>query len=355
MTHLQRAAAGFALAIGSLLASGCTTTLVVMHVYDKITEGDPTPCHKLNSVDRALQERCSPYQVGSLLTKDVTSSGLPTCPLAVAARNPVFWPVLPELIAKGASPEACRESPWVALAQADECPDFSRATRAELQSLRWLAEADANAIQHDVVRVLSCPRARAAGLDNILDQWAAQGQLQRGQLAFGPLGALHPSHLNSALAHSLEAQGHTAADSLGSYGGKLAPGFEEALRGGDFAALDWWLARVPELANRVPPTRGGQLPWLPLARALTPSFIPDAEQQRQTVVYLLAHGANPWRPLPHEPSQTVMSFARQLKSPLVATLDAPPAALPTRVATTRAAATAAAATPALMSTATRLH
>jgi hypothetical protein len=356
MTHLQRAAAGLALAIGSLLSSGCTTTVVAIHLYDRLTEGDPTPCHKLNSVDRALQDRCSPYQVGSLLTKDVTSSGLPVCPLALAARNPAFWPVLPELIAKGATPEACRESPWVALAQADECPDFGRASPAELQSLRWLAEADANAIQHDVVRTLSCPRARAAGLDGILDQWAAQGQLQRGQLAFGPLGALHPSHLNSALSRTLEAQGHTAAASLGSYGGRLAPGFEEALRSGDFAALDWWLARVPELANRAPPTRGNQLPWVPLARVLTPSFIPDAEQQRQTVLYLLAHGANPRRSLPHDPSQTVTGFARELKSPLLATLDAPPAATPTRIATTgTGAATAAAAAPAMVSTALRVR
>lgn len=356
MTPLQRAAAALALAAGSLLASGCTTTVVALHLYDRITEGDPTPCHRLNSVDRALQERCGPYQAGSLVTKDVTSSGLPLCPLATATRNPAFWSVLPELIAKGATPEACREAPWVALAQADACPDFSRASRAELESLRWLAEADASAIQHDVVRVLSCPRARAVGLDKVLDQWADQGQLQRGQLAFGPLGALHPSHLNTPLARVLEAQGHTAAASLGSYGGTLTPGFEAALQSGDFAALDWWLARVPELANKVPPTRGNQLPWVPLARVLTHSFMPDADQQRETVLYLLAHGANPRRVLPHDPNQTVMSFARQLKSPLVATLDAPAPARATRVAARTDAApmaTPATAAAAVMSTGLR--
>ena len=244
----------------------------------------------------------------------------------------------------------------MALAQADACPDFGRASPAALESLKWLAVADANAIQHDVVRVLSCPRARAAGLDKVLDQWAAQGQLQRGQLAFGPLGALHPSHLDSPLARTLEAQGHTAAASLGSYGGKLTPGFEEALQNGDFAALDWWLARLPELANRVPPTRGNQLPWVPLARVLTPSFIPDAALQRETVLYLLAHGANPRRALPHDPNQTVTSFARQLKSPLVATLEAPaPAKVPapaTRLASTGNT-TAATTSPALVSTSLR--
>jgi hypothetical protein len=329
---LPRAAAALVLATGALLTSGCTTTLVAIHVYDRLTEGDPTPCILLNSVDRALQERCLPFQAGSLRTKDVTSSGLPLCPLAIAARNPAFWPVLPELIAKGAAPEACREAPWVALAQADACPDFGRASAAELESLRWLAVADASAIQHDVVRALSCPRARAVGLDKVLDQWADQGQLQRGQLAFGPLGALHPSHLNTPLARLLEAQGHTAAASQGSHGGQLEHGYELALRSGDFAALDWWLARLPELANRVPPTRGDQLAWVPLARVLTPSFVPDAAQQRETVLYLLAHGANPRRALPHDPNQSVLSYARQLRSPLVATLDAPPAARATRLA-----------------------
>jgi hypothetical protein len=349
MRYLQRAAAGLALAIGSLLASGCTTAVVVMHVYDRVTEGDPTPCIKLNTVDRALQERCGPYQVGSLVTKDVTHSGLPICPLTLAARNPEFWPVLPELIAKGATPESCTVSPWVALAQANACPDFSRASPAALQSLRWLAEADAGAIQHDVVRALSCPRARTAGLDNVLDQWAANGQLQRGQIAFGPHGALHPSHLNSTLSRTLETQGHTAQAALGAHGGRLASGFEEALRTSDFAALDWWLARVPTLANRAPPTNGNQLPWVPLARVLTPSFMPDPDQQRETVVYLLAHGANPWRSLPHDPNQTVVSFARQLKSPLVATLDAPPPKPVTRVAANADAPVAATAATAVMS------
>lgn len=353
MSSIKRAAVLAALAIVSLLGSGCTTTLVAMHVYDRLTEGDPTPCVNLNSVDRALRERCMPFEPGSLAVKDIKAPGMPVCPLSVAARNPAFWPVLPELIEKGASPESCRESPWVALAQADACPNFGAATPTQLQSLRWLAEVDANAIHHDVVRVLSCPRARAVGLDGVLDAWAAQGQLDRGQLGFGPLGALHPSHLGSPLALRLEAMGHSAPQSLGSTGGQLASGFEEALRTGDYAALDWWLLRVPALADRAPPSRGGQLPWVPLARVLTPSFMPNADQQRDTVRYLLAHGANPWKPLPHDPNQTVVSFARQLKSPLLATLEAPATPVVTRLATGRADTAAATAAPALISTGLR--
>jgi hypothetical protein len=52
MKTLHRLAATLALAAGTLLTSGCTTTLVMMHVYDKLTDGDPTSCWKLNSVER---------------------------------------------------------------------------------------------------------------------------------------------------------------------------------------------------------------------------------------------------------------------------------------------------------------
>ncbi len=332
MKQLQRIAAILTVFVGSLLTSACTTTLVVMHVYDKLTDGDPTACHKLNSVQRALQERCGPYLAGSLQAKDIQNSGLPICPLTLAARNPAFWPVLPELIGKGAKPESCQESPWAALAEAHPCPDLLQASPESRQALRWLAVADARAVQHDVVRALSCPAARAAGFDQVLDQWAAQGQMQPGQLGFGPLSALHPSHLNSPLARLLESQGHSAAAGLGGYQGQLAPGFEEALRTGDFAALDWWLDRVPTLLNRAPPTRSDQLPWVPLARALTPAFLPDPAQQRQTVEYLLARGANPWQALPYDPSKSVMAYAQQLKSPLLALLDAPRPVVPTATA-----------------------
>ncbi len=326
MKPLPRLLAALALGLTAVLGSGCTTTLVVMHVYDKITEGDPTSCFKLNSVERALQQRCGAFVAGSLKAEDVRASGLPICPLTLATREPAFWPVLPELIAKGAAPESCATPPWVALAQAHPCPDFARATPAELQALRWVAQADARALHHDVVRALSCPNARAAGLDRVLDDWVAQDQLPPGVLAFGALGALHPSHLHSPLARTLEARGHTAGAALGAYDGQLPGGFEEALRSGDFAALDWWLQRVPSLANRAPPSGSNQLPWVPLARVLTPSFMPDPALQRETVAWLLAHGADPDRALPHDRSQTVRTLAARLNSPLLAELRAPGAA-----------------------------
>ena len=323
MKHLQRAAALFALVMGALLTSGCAETIILLHIHEKLTEGDARPCVLLNSVERALQTRCGDFVAGSLVTKDVMASGLPVCPLTLAARDPRLWPVLPELLQRGAQPELCHQSPMVALAQTLPCPDFTTASKPSLEALRWLAEADARAIHHDVVRALSCPSAREARLDNVLDGWLAQGLLPAGELAFSPLGALHPTHLTSSFAQQLEAQGHGARGAFGSYDGRLPPGFEEALRTSNWVALDWWFARLPELVNSVPSARANQLAWIPLARVLTPSFMPDAAQQRLTVQYLLSRGADPSKHLPHEPSQTVLTYAQLLKSPLVPMLDAP--------------------------------
>jgi hypothetical protein len=305
------------------ISAGCAATAVLAFAYDKITEGDPTPCRKLNSVERALNERCGAYQPGTLVSKDVHASGLPLCPLATAARNPQLWPVLPDLLSKGALPEACAQSPLVALAQAHSCPDFGGASPASLQALRWLADADARAIHHDVVRLLSCPGAQAAGLSTVLDGWLAHGALPPQGLSFSPLAALHPSHLASPFAQALERQGHDVRSAVGAYEGRLPSGFDLALRSADRSALDWWLDRMPTLANRVPPAQGNQLPWLPLARVITPSYLERAEQQGPLVEYLLARGADPHIELPYHPGQSVLSLARKLNSPSLALLDPP--------------------------------
>jgi hypothetical protein len=323
MRFVRKLAAGLALLTGALLSSGCTTALVLAHLHTKLTEDQPTPCMRLNSVERSLQARCGSFEVGSLVTKDVLASGLNVCPLTLAARDPQFWPVLPELLAKGAVPERCEQAPLRALAQSHPCPPFEQASLAQLQALRRLATADPRAVQHDVMRALSCPSARATGLVTVLDDWLAGGLLPAGQVSFSPLGALHPGHLGSPLARQLEAQGHSARAALAAYDGRLPSGFDAALRSADAAALDWWLARVPELVNRVPPTAGGQLPWLPLARVLSPHYLHDATLQRWTVEYLLARGADPWSRLPHEPQRNVVSLARELNSPLLTLLDPP--------------------------------
>lgn len=185
--------------------------------------------------------------------------------------------------------------------------------------------------------MLSCPAARSAGLDGVLDGWLAQGQLPTRGLAFGALGALHPTHLGSPLSHALEAQGHSARAALGPYDGQLASGFDSALRDGNRVALDWWLARSPDLVNRVPPRQGNQLPWLPLARVLTPTYLAQPDRQSDMVAYLLSRGADPWRSLPHDPSKTVLEYAWQLNSPLVALLDPVPSRSAGKAGTTAAA------------------
>jgi hypothetical protein len=334
MSLLRRCAttlAGLALVVASSLLGGCTTTIVLMHLHAKLTEGDPPPCMRLNSLERALQARCAPFEKGSLSTRDVLAPTLPECPLTLAARDPQFWPVLPELLARGALPERCTQAPLAALAQAQACPPFHTASKAELDALRWLAQADARSVQHDVMRALSCPSAQAAGLSSVLDGWLADGLLPvngPSALSFGPLGALHPSHLNSPLARRLEAQGHTARAALTAYDGRMPSGFDQALRDTDPAALDWWLARAPELVNRVPPAAGNAMSWLPLARVLAANYLADPARQRWAVEYLLARGADPWRRLPHEPQRSVVSLAHELNSPLAALLDPPPAPVP---------------------------
>jgi hypothetical protein len=258
---------------------------------------------------------------GSLKAADLGKTGLQECPLSVAVRDPRLWAVVPDLMSRGAKVRACERSPLVELAQANPCPDFKAASPDVLRSLRNLAESDDRAVHHDVVRMLSCPAARQAGLDTILSGWLDHGKLRAGQLGFGPLGALHPDYLGSPLALALEAQGHTAQDALGGYDGVLPSGYEEALRLNHRSALSWWLSRRPDLVNRVPAGQGNQLAWVPLARVLVPTFLADPASQADMVEFLLAHGANPRQKLPHDPATTVLQQARLMRSPMLGLIE----------------------------------
>ncbi|HEX7441411.1 MAG TPA: hypothetical protein VF319_15080 [Caldimonas sp.] len=341
MNRLRRLAALGIASAGLMLGSGCTTTSlllsavgastdtsvtwsVIKHLHEQMTEGDARPCSLLNSVQRALSGRCGAFVPGSIVAADLERTGLSECALTLAARDPHLWPALPEMLDKGARVEACTESPMVALAQRLPCPDFGSASAESRRALAQLAETDARAIHHDAVRMLSCPAARSVGLDGVIATWRARGSMKPETLGFSPLGALDPDALSSPLARDLEADGHTARAALGGYDGVLRPGFEEALRTSHWAALEWWLQRLPELARRVPPTQGNQLTWLPLARVLVPSFLAHPESQKDMVAFLLARGADPRQRLPSNPDQSVLAFARLLKSPALPLLDPPP-------------------------------
>lgn len=336
---LSRWAAAAASAVGLLAMSGCTTTSllvgaagvatdssmawdIVKHVHAKLTDGAPPPCGQLDSVERAISPRCAPFVDGSVRAADLATSPHAACALATAARDARLWPALPELVAKGARPQNCELPAAIAFAQSHDCPDLGALAPPVRDAIVGLARTDARAVHHDVVRWLSCPASRANGADAVLDGWLADASLLPGTIAFNPLAALHPGALATPLASALEAQGHRADDSLGSILGLRPSGFEEALRTSDWTALDWWLARAPQLANRVP---GAQLDWLPLARVMTPTFLVYPDSRAQLVDYLIAHGADPRTRLPSDPGQSVLSQARAANSPLLGLLEAAPA------------------------------
>ena len=335
-----------AFALGALALAGCTapgliltaagiatdtsmTWEIVKHVHGKLVEDDPTPCVLLNSVQRALNGRCE-FVAGSIRTVDIFKSGLQGCAVAVATRDARLWRALPELIEKGAGFDQCPRAPLQELAEVDACPDFASASPEILKAMVYLADRDPRSVRHDVFRMFSCSRARAVGLDRVLVGWLDQGKLQPGTLSFSPLEALDPDLLVTRFGRELEVAGHSPRAALDHYDGNLPSGFEEALRTSHWAALEWWLYELPQLANLAPPSRGAQMAWVPLQRVLVPGYLLRAETQADTVRFLMAHGANPRSKLPFDSGKTVISFAAAIKSPMITVLDAPaPGVVPT--------------------------
>ena len=341
-----------ALALGATLLAGCTAPALILggmgvatdtsvtwdiikHVHAQLTADDPTPCALLNSVQRALNARC-PFQPGSIKTADIAKSGLQGCPLGVATSDARVWRALPELLEKGAKSESCARAPLQDLAEADACPDFQSAPPEVLKAMVFLAENDPRSVRHDVFRMFSCSRARAVGLDRVLVGWLDDGRLQPGTLSFSPLEALDPQLLVSRFGRELQIAGHPSSAALDNYDGALPSGFEEALRTANWAALEWWLFELPQLANIAPPSRGGQMSWVPLQRVLLPGFLADPAAQPEMVSFLLAHGADPRQKLPFDTSRTVIGFAKAIKSPVLTLLDAPAPTLPSAIPTTLA-------------------
>ena len=317
-------APGLVLSAAGVATDSSMTWDIVKHVHAKLTEDDPTPCMLLNSVQRALNPRCD-YVPGSIRRADVANSGLQACPLAIATRDARLWRAVPDLIAQGASTQACSRSPLQDLAEIDVCPAFASAPPAVLRAFVTMAEVDPRAVRHDVFRMLGCSNARAAGLDRVLTGWLDAGKLEPGTLSFSPLDAADPELLVSRFGRELEVAGHTPEAALGGYDGVLPMGFEEALRTSHWAALEWWLYRLPQLARSAPPTRGGVYPWLPLQRVLLPGFLQNPATQADMVGFLLARGAEAKATLPADRGRTVIAFARAIHSPMVDLLDPPPA------------------------------
>ena len=275
------------------------------------------PLRDINSVQRALKprRRWSP----AAFAADIAKSGLQACPLTAATRDARLWRALPELIEKGASSERCARSPLQDLAEIDACPTFQSASPEILKAMVYLADNDPRSVRHDVFRMLSCRNARIAGLDQVLVGWLDRGKLQPGTLSFSPLEALDPDVLVTRFGRELEVAG-TCQRCPRHFDG-TAGGVEE--RRSHWPALDWWLYELPQLANLAPPSRGGQMDWVPLQRVLLPGFLQDPSSQAQMISYLIAHGADPSKKLPFDPDKTVIGFAAAIKSPMLPLLNPP--------------------------------
>jgi len=272
-------------------------------------------CSDMHSVERGLSERCGEYVPGRFAAADVNRAAPEECPLTLATAEPRRWRMLPELVDKGARAERCTTSPLTALVQQPPArleAALRSATKPQIEALAWVANHDERAIQPAVVQWLSSPAARSAGLDNVLLAWADKGLLDPRNSGFEPLAWLHPSALSTPLPTAFLVRGQRAETAIRSNPGAL----EEALRAGDLAALDWWFARVPGLANLVVDNRELRVNWRPLAYVATPGVIADAALRQTLTRHLLSRGADPAATLPHQPGVTVLAQAQRMSPEL---------------------------------------
>ena len=287
--------------------TGCITTAVILAT--QYAEKMPPFCSKLPSTERAITERCGGYKVGQIDAKDVNVRVMSSCALTNFASRPSLWHGLPELLAKGATPEGCPKAPLLAMAEANACPAFTQMDSGTLDAVRWLAVADAASVSGPVLRMLSCPEATSAGLNNVVEQWAAQGYLAPSHVSFSVLSSVHPSSLLQPWVQDLVTAGHEPLRAVEAD----ASGYAQALAQGDVAALDWWTQKAPALVHRVPSKGRGYVPWLPLARTMTPGFAADDATRLRTAQFLIARGARMDASLPHERSISVGDYARSVQ------------------------------------------
>jgi hypothetical protein len=278
-------------------------------------------CSDMHSVERGLSERCGEYVAGRFAAADVNRAAPEECPLTVATAEPRRWRMLPELVEKGARAERCTTGPMTALMQQPATrldTALRNATKPQIEALAWIVNHDERAIQPAVVRWLSSPAARDAGLDNVLLAWADKGLLDPRKTGFEPLAWLHPSALSTPLSTAFLVRGQRAEAAMRSNPGAL----EEALRAGDLAALDWWFARVPGLANLVVDNRELRVNWRPLAYVATPGVIADPKLRQSLTRHLLSRGADPSATLPHQPGVTVLAQAQRMSPDLAPVMQA---------------------------------
>jgi hypothetical protein len=235
---------------------------------------------------------------------------------------------------KGATSERCARSPLQDLAEVDACPNFQAASPQVLKAFVYLAESDRARNPARRVSHVQLQQRRAAGLDQVLVGWLDPRRAAGGNALVQPARSARPGNARLALRRELQIAGHSPQRRSTTTTGVLQSGFEEALRTSNWAALEWWFYELPQLLNVAPPSRGAQLPFVPLQRVLLPGYLPDQAAQGEMVKYLLARGANPRQKLPFDPGRNVVGFAMSIRSPMLALLDepAPTAAQPTQLA-----------------------
>lgn len=307
-----RVALALAVALVSLALQGCITTAVIIMSQIDL----PPVCHSLSTPEQATLERCGGYKAGELLTKDVNIAFASACPLTNFARNKPTWNGLPELIALGADPALCSQAPLQAMAAAQACPDFAALSPDVRESVRWLARNDPHSVSGPVLHMLTCPSARQAGLTTIVPEWLAAGLLAPDRADFSVLSSIHPASLNDPWVDTLLVSGHAVRTAVA----MDATGYEHALATGDVATLRWWTQRAPELVHRVPAHSASHLPWVPLARIMTPTFTRDDAACEASARFLLTQGADPKAVLPEDRGQTVQDYTARVRPNLLALL-----------------------------------
>ena len=307
-----RMALALAGALISLALQGCITTAVIIMSQIDL----PPACHSLSTPEQATLERCGGYKADELLAKDVNIAFASACPLTNFARNKATWNGLPELIALGADPVLCSQAPLQAMAAAQACPDFAALSPDVHEAVRWLARNDPHSVSGPVLHMLTCPSARQAGLTPVVQEWLAAGQLAPHRADFSVLSSIHPASLNDPWVDTLLVTGHTVQTAVA----MDATGYERALATGDVATLRWWTQRAPELVHRVPAHSPAHLPWVPLARIMTPTFTRDDAACEASARFLLTRGADPKAVLPEDRGQTVKDYTTRVRPNLLALL-----------------------------------
>ena len=300
---------------------------VVKHVHGQLTEDDPTPCVDAQQRAARAQRRAASYVAGQ--HPHAPTSPAPACrsarsPSRRATRGSGAPCPSCSKRARSSSPAPARRCRTLAADR--RLPELRRRVAGGPEGDRSPRRGrPARGPPRRVPHALLPERARGRPRPGARD-WLDRGELAARQALVQPARRARPRPARDALrprargrrppARALRSTTTTAV---------LPSGYEQALRneplGRDrLVAVRAAAARQPGAAER-----GAQMAWVPLQRVLVcRASCQHPEAQRDMVLFLMAHGADPRRQLPFDPGRNVLAFAAPIKSPMLAVLDAPP-------------------------------